>query len=218
MTNSEPQPLPPSPTGRGEATRRKIAQAVVELVGELGWDAVTTRAVAARAGVNPALVHYHFGSMEALLRDAVVAALEEEIGQAARPLVEAPSLAQGLAGATDAIGGFDLETPAARVLIEAMVRAMRDPDLAELIVGSLREFRELVAMRVRAAAAKGEAPADLAPEASGVLIAAALDGLLLHRIIDPATDLSGVREVLLRLVEMPTEPTPSSAPAQGDTP
>lgn len=218
MTNFE-QRDPGSGRGtRGDATRARIARAAVELVAELGWDAVTTRAVAARAEVNPALVHYHFGSMEALLRGAVVAALEEEIGQAARPLVEAPTLAEGLAGAADAIGRFDLETPAASLLIEAMVRAMRDPDLAEVIVGSLREFRALVAARVRAASASGEAPADLAPEASGVLIAAVLDGLYFHRIVDPTTDLSGVRDVLLRLVEMPAEPTDSSTPAQGGTP
>jgi AcrR family transcriptional regulator len=198
-------------------TRRKIAVAAVELVAELGWDAVTTRAVATRAGVNPALVHYHFGSMDALLRGAVVSAMDEEVGQAARPFVEAPSLAAGLAGAADAVGAFDPQTPAANLLMEAMVRAMRDPELAEVIVGSLREFRGLVAERVRIATAAGESPAELPPIATGVLVAAALDGLLLHRIIDPSTDVDGFREVLLRLVATPqpaTTPDPRD-PAQG---
>ncbi len=204
------------PAGRGEATRRKIATAAVELVAELGWDAVTTRAVAARAGVNPALVHYHFGSMEALLHGAVVAALDEEIGQAAQPLAEAPSLGAGLDGAIEAIGQYDLGTPAANLLIEAMVRAMRDPGLAEVIVPSLRAFRTLVATRVRAASASGEASADLSPEATGVLVAAALDGLLFHRIIDPSTDIEGVGAVLLRLLAVSTPSSP--APAQGGTP
>jgi AcrR family transcriptional regulator len=214
MTNSEPGPVG---GGRGDATRRKIAQAAVELVAELGWDAVTTRAVAARAGVNPALVHYHFGSMEALLRGAVVAALEEEIGQAARPLVEAPSLAEGLAGSVDAIEQLDLRTPAASLLIEAMVRAMRDPGLAGVIVGSLQDFRALVAERVRAASAGGEATYGLSAEASGVLIAAALDGLLFHRMLDPDTNLDGVRDVVLRLVAPPAH-DPSVPPTPGDMP
>jgi AcrR family transcriptional regulator len=218
MTNSEPTVVGAERGGRGDTTRRKIAQAAVELVAELGWDAVTTRAVASRAGVNPALVHYHFGSMEALLRGAVVAALEEEIGQAARPLVEAPSLAEGLAGGVDAIQRLDLQTPAASLLIEAMVRAVRDPDLAGVIVGSLRDFRALVAERVRAAAANGEVTNGLSPEAAGVFIAASLDGLLFHRIIDPTTDLDGVPEVALRLVAPPTgSPTPAD-PAPGGTP
>ncbi len=205
--------------GRGRVTRRKIAIAAVELVAELGWDAVTTRAVATRAGVNPALVHYHFGSMDALLRVAVISAMDDEIGQAARPFVEAPSLAAGLSGAADAVGAFDPQTPAANLLMEAMVRAMRDPQLAEIIVGSLREFRELVAMRVRGAAATGESPADLPPEATGVLVAAALDGLLLHRILEPSTDVEGFRDVLLRLVATPQPVTAPDHrdPAQGGT-
>jgi AcrR family transcriptional regulator len=209
-----------SAQGRGKATRDKIAAAAVELVAELGWDAVTTRAVARRAGVNPALVHYHYGSMEALLRDTVVAALEAEIDQAARPLVEAPSLAEALAGATDAIADYDPRTPAANLLIEAMVRAMRDPGLAELIVGSLQAFRDLVAERVRTAANNGETSGEVSPEATGVLVAAALDGLMFHRVIDPSTDTTGVRDVLLRLVAGPTssESTPPTDPAQGGTP
>lgn len=218
MTNLDPAADGPGGGGRGDVTRRKIAQAAVGLVAELGWDAVTTRAVAARAGVNPALVHYHFGSMEALLRGAVVAALEEEIGQAARPLLVAPSLAEGLAGSVDAIEQLDLRSPAASLLIEAMVRSMRDPDLAALIVGSLRGFRDLVAERVRTASADGEAVDGLSPEASGVLIAAALDGLLFHRIIDPGTDLGGVRDVILRLVAPRPHPSPLPDPAQGDAP
>lgn len=231
MTNFERGSATSSPSGRGEATRQKIAQAAVELVAELGWDAVTTRAVAARADVNPALVHYHFGSMEALLRGAVMTAMEAEIGQAARPLMEAPSLAEGLAGSIDAIGAFDTETPTAKLLIEAMVRAMRDPWLTEVMVSSLQDFRALVAERVRAASASGEALAELPPEATAVLLAAALDGLLLHRIIDPTIDIDGVREVLLRMVSdhraateavgpisTTDEPGDRTTPAQGGTP
>ncbi len=195
--------------GRGDATRRKISRAAVELVAELGWDAVTTRAVATRAGVNPALVHYHFGSMDALLRGAVTSAMDEEIGQAARPFANGASLGSGLAGAVDAVGRFDPRSPASSLLIEAMVRAMRDPELAEAMAGGVRKFRALVAERVRIATAAGESPAGL-PEATGVLVAAALDGLLFHRIIDPATDIDGFRDVLLRL----TDP----APANGATP
>jgi AcrR family transcriptional regulator len=217
MPNQTSEPASSGSTGRGEATRRKIARAAVELVGELGWDAVTTRAVAARAGVNPALVHYHFGSMDALLRGAVVAALEEEVGQTAGPLIHAPSLAEGLAGSVGSVEQLDLGTPAGNLLIEAMVRAMRDPGLAEVIVGSLQGFRDLVAARIRQAQASGEAAADVSPEASGVLIAAALDGLFFHRVIDPTTDIDGVSDLLLRLVAKPTERTVPPASGEGGT-
>lgn len=219
MTNSRQRAGAVERGGRGDATRRKIAQAAAELVAELGWDAVTTRAVAARAAVNPALVHYHFGSMDSLLRNAVVAALEEEIGQAAVPFTTSATLPDALSGATEAVARFDPDTPTAALLIEAMIRAVRDPELSRLIVDSLVEFRQLVAARVRAD--RGDAaPPDLSPEAAGVFVAAALDGLLLHRIVDPSTDAEGFREVMVRLFERrlrPAEDTPAPTAQGGGT-
>jgi AcrR family transcriptional regulator len=47
---------------------------------EVGIDRVRTRAIAERAGVNPALVHYHFGSMSALVMEAAQDALLRELG------------------------------------------------------------------------------------------------------------------------------------------
>jgi AcrR family transcriptional regulator len=56
----------------GDATRKAFLDAAEELLITKGAAAITTRKVAERAGVNQALVHYHFGTIEELL----VAALE----------------------------------------------------------------------------------------------------------------------------------------------
>jgi len=56
----------------GDATRRALLDAAEELLISKGVAGITTRKVADRAGVNQALVHYHFGTIEELL----VAALE----------------------------------------------------------------------------------------------------------------------------------------------
>lgn len=48
-------------------TRSKILGAADHLFGTLGFDATTTRDIAARSGVNKALIHYHFGSKDDLL-------------------------------------------------------------------------------------------------------------------------------------------------------
>lgn len=50
-----------------EATRARILTATDELLGSLGFDAMTTRDIAERSGVNKALIHYHFGSKDDLL-------------------------------------------------------------------------------------------------------------------------------------------------------
>ncbi len=89
---------------------------------------------------------------------------------------------------------------------------MRDPRIAEAVVEPLHAFRDLVADRVRAAAAAGEIAPDVPPEAAGTLIAATLDGLLFQRIVDPSTDTAGVHALLLRLAREPA-PTTQGGPS-----
>ncbi len=45
----------------------KILEAADDLFGDVGFDATTTREIAERAGVNKALIHYHFSSKDGLL-------------------------------------------------------------------------------------------------------------------------------------------------------
>src|ERR1700722_10063046 len=55
----------------GDATRRALLDAAEELLISKGVAGITTRKVADRAGVNQALVHYHFGIIEELLLAAL---------------------------------------------------------------------------------------------------------------------------------------------------
>lgn len=55
----------------GRSTRDRIVAATASLIAEVGWGAVTSRTVAARAGVKPGLIHYYFGSMDDLRRVTV---------------------------------------------------------------------------------------------------------------------------------------------------
>jgi AcrR family transcriptional regulator len=52
-------------------TRDKIMQAAEELFGEQGFAATSLRQIIAKADVNLAAIHYHFGSKEALLDQLV---------------------------------------------------------------------------------------------------------------------------------------------------
>jgi len=61
-------------TGRrpGETgTRERIAEAARRLFAERGFDRTSVRAVAAEAGVDPALVHHYFGTKQRLFIEAV---------------------------------------------------------------------------------------------------------------------------------------------------
>jgi AcrR family transcriptional regulator len=64
------------PRGRrplgGSDTREEILTAARELFAELGFERTTMRTVAARADVDPALIHHYFGNKEGLLAAALV--------------------------------------------------------------------------------------------------------------------------------------------------
>lgn len=49
-----------------DETRRRLLEAALDCFAEAGFDGATTRAICGRAGVNLALLNYHFGSKEGL--------------------------------------------------------------------------------------------------------------------------------------------------------
>ncbi|MGV0746938.1 TetR/AcrR family transcriptional regulator [Mycolicibacter heraklionensis] len=63
-------------TGTETSTRENLLNVTERLLLESGYEAVSVRAVCAAAGVNPAAVHYHFGSKVGL----VTALLEARLG------------------------------------------------------------------------------------------------------------------------------------------
>ena len=75
-----------------DLTRLKILEAADGLFGEKGFDVTTTRDIAARSGVNKALIHYHFGTKDDLLE----ALLEEHYGRLGVALQAALGRRKGL--------------------------------------------------------------------------------------------------------------------------
>lgn len=55
-----------NPSTRGEATREALIRAALEIFGRDGFQAASTRAIAGAAGVNQALIGFHFGGKKEL--------------------------------------------------------------------------------------------------------------------------------------------------------
>ncbi len=105
--------MPPSkPSQSTEATRRRLLDAGLEAFGERGFDAVSTRDLAEKAGANQAAIPYHFGGKEGLYMAVVedlVETVQRSVGTATKniqaQLAEGPiTLAQGEALITALIG------------------------------------------------------------------------------------------------------------------
>ncbi|PRX49461.1 TetR family transcriptional regulator [Prauserella shujinwangii] len=172
--------------------RGRLLAAAAELIPEAGWQAVSTRSVAQRAGVTPGLVHYHFGSVRRLLAEAALGVAGRSLDEVAAMLPEAPdarTLVARLVGAIDVYTGSD---PASRLLLEASLAADRDPELRAGLGELMNRFRDALAGRL------GELGVPGAGATAAVLVAA-LDGIVLHRALGPAPDPHAVAAVLGRL-------------------
>lgn len=93
----------------GSDSRERIIAAAVDEFGESGYDGATIRSIAARAGVDSALVHHYFGTKADLFADAV--------GIPLRPDVDVPAI---LDGPREEVG---------ERLVRYILEAFEDPDV-----------------------------------------------------------------------------------------
>ena len=120
-------------TGRrpgASRTREDIAAAARAHFAETGYDRATIRAIAAGAGVDPALVVRFYGSKEGLFRE--VMALPAAVADAIARLADGPRATVGRRLAEVVVGA--LEHPATRSVVLGRIRsATSHPDAADLV-------------------------------------------------------------------------------------
>ncbi|GAB3993825.1 TetR/AcrR family transcriptional regulator [Glycomyces albus] len=183
---------------RGREARSKLLAAARELIGELGWGSVSTRVLAERAGVRPGLVHYHFESLQALLRRAVIDQMAEVLGQSSAALetVDDPGAAvEAMLAELDRYSGTD---PASLLFIEAYLAGARDPELHDQIAALLRGFRDALA---EVLARSGHSD----PDGAAALVAAAFDGFVLHKGLDPELNAARLAPLIRAIAEPDTQ-------------
>jgi AcrR family transcriptional regulator len=133
----------------GDATRKALLDAAEELLVLKGASSITTRKVAERAGVNQALVHYHFGTIEELL-----VAVLERVSLAVKERSERiyrdgdPFLA-GWFEEMEAQTTADFERGWGKVWLENLTLAANRPRLREQYVKVSTMIRQLHEARVR---------------------------------------------------------------------
>ena len=177
-------------SGRSSAaTREKLTRAAAELIAELGWGRVTTRAVAERAGVPHGAVSYHFRGKQELLIESCLAAFAQAV-----PFEEYAAQAT-LGDLVDLIGseidhGLHRDVVLGRLMFEAIREAERDEVLRERMGTLITEYRTVLVTVVRAEQERGAIPATISAEGVATLVTAVGDGLFLHALLDPDLDVT----------------------------
>ena len=178
---------------RGREVRLQLLSAAAQLIAELGWNAVSTRILAERANVTPGLVHYHFPSLQALLRDAALGMISDLLSAVETIFEDTRSLDAGmdmLLGSLDAYIGRD---PTSLLFTETYLAATRDETLRIELIALIDEFRRRLVRWLSEHGAN-------APDDTASVLAAAIDGVILHRTLNPQLTSSAVTSVLRRLV------------------
>jgi AcrR family transcriptional regulator len=192
-------------------TRERLLDAAAKVIADVGWSAVTSRAVADRAGVNNGVVHYHFSSMDHLRRAAAMDCMTTTFGGMLDGFVAAPTTADALRRLAAAVSTFDLHSRSAAVMLEAMLHAPRDPELGREVRDVLMPFRTAVRDLLARDVAAGRASPTIDPAALATALFALFDGLVLHAMVDGELDVSAATDAVIALIA----PDGTAPPAAG---
>lgn len=158
---------------RGAARERAILSAVIAVVGEVGYEAMTMDAVAARASASKATIYRRWRNKADLVR----AALDAYDAETNATAPDTGTLRGDLVGAIEM--ARDKATPTYLALIGGLVSAMRhDPDLETQLREHIADDElSPFAAALRRAVQRGELPGT----ADETLIHDVAEALIVHR-------------------------------------
>ncbi len=165
--SAEPSPRP----RRGEG-RDALLRAAIRAVDKHGFAGLTYRAVAAEAGVTHGLVSYHFGSLDAMISEALALAADEAISDS-RMSVSSGEL-DTFANRISTL--VSEHTEAQTYQFELTFEARRRPELAGQVRELYENYFEVVEQSLVALGVSRD-------PALTRLVFAALDGLVLQQLI-----------------------------------
>ncbi|GIJ25469.1 TetR family transcriptional regulator [Micromonospora qiuiae] len=167
------------------ATREKLIDGALAAIREHGIAGVSARTIAAAAGVNQALVFYHFGSVDDLLAEACRSATVARVAVYRARFAEVRSLRE-LLDLGRALHQQERAEGNLAVLAQLLAGAQSDPKLAESTAAALRLWTvEIEAVLHRLLDGSPVAPvAD--PAGLARAVSAAFVGLELYDGVDPA--------------------------------
>jgi AcrR family transcriptional regulator len=172
---SSPAPSLDQRVARGDATRAQILDAARQILGESGYSAATTRAVAERAGVQLSLVHYHFGGKRRLLA-AVLEQENERLLARQRELYAGPQPLADKWRTACAYLREDIRSGYVRILWELWAAGLADEELAQRWRDAVAGWRALLESVVERWAAELELELPISPRALATLVANVFEG------------------------------------------
>ncbi|WP_410654977.1 TetR/AcrR family transcriptional regulator [Amycolatopsis sp. lyj-112] len=118
---------------RSRTTRRRLVEAAVETIGELGWNGTTVSVIAERAGVSRGAAQHHFPTREDLVAAAVEHVGEIQIVELRSRAADLPSGRSRIERAVDMVLNL-YSGPMFRAALHLWVAASTDESLRATLV------------------------------------------------------------------------------------
>lgn len=134
---------------RSARTRMQLVEAAVETLRSEGYGGTSARAIGHRAGLNQALIFYHFGSVANLLLAALDAVSEARFGQYNTEVATATGPSQ-LVDVAEHIFRNDLDAGYITVLVEMIAGASSTPGLAAAVGARIQPWRDFAQSTIEA--------------------------------------------------------------------
>lgn len=171
-----------------ENHRQRLIEGALKCLREKGYAHTTARDIAAASNANLGSIGYHFGSKDALLREALSEGLRQWTRyfisralarEGAGPLEHLRAFWSGAADSVEEQRGLML------AFIEALPAAARSPVLRAQFADLAEEARRASQAAIEAAIPAAEALDERTARTLASLLIAVIDGLALQWLIDP---------------------------------
>ncbi len=184
-----------------EATRTSILDAAKSVLRERGYASLSTREIAAVAGVPLSQIHYHFGSKQGLLV-ALLEYLNEQLLARQHRMFhdQGLTLSQQWDLACDYLDE-DLASGYVRVLQELWAAGWSDPEVAKVVRRTILGWVDLLARVVRHAEARFGPIGPFTPEEVATLVCNAFIGAEAFLLLGLEGQGTPVRQALRRVGE-----------------
>jgi AcrR family transcriptional regulator len=193
------------------ATRLALVDAARRLMLESGYAAVTSRKVAARAGLKPQLVHYYFRTMDDLFLAVVRSGAEQNLERQRRALASPEPLR--------ALWEFASDPAGATMTMEFSALANHRKAIRTELAAYAEQFRQLQSEALAALLAKSGIDVEaFPPETLAFVMTAIAQMLVLEEALGLATGHERMREVVEEFIARSDHArmTPAQATAPRD--
>ncbi|MGQ0775860.1 MAG: TetR/AcrR family transcriptional regulator, partial [Pseudonocardiales bacterium] len=139
------------------------------------------------------LVHYHFASLQALLTEAALSGMRDLADGLGQLLASAQTPEDALDLILRSLDSYDRKDPTSLLFSETYLAATREAGLRQAVGTLIADFcRQLAGWLGERGVA--------APEDTAAVLAAAIDGVMLHRALNPGLTSASVAPVLRRIL------------------